>query len=257
MRIRIIVMALATAVLAGESMEARVDGLVERWRDGDEAARAGVIAETLALGEQAVAGLYRRLGAVVPDFPAGDPGVAMADQGEARPSDRVVTLEFGIHRPKVAIAADTCLLAPAQIAALEGNLETMSAPRLTVYDGQRANISILDQRTYVRARGTGGEPVSGTVRSGLVLEARARIVGEGISLELRWVAARLQEPLARIETDRGFVELPEVMKRETAVTLDLESGGRRVLLVRNWADGQPMLLEMRATVIELDVPAPG
>ena len=99
--------------------------------------------------------------------------------------------------------------------------------------------------------------MSGTVRSGLVLEARARIVGEGISLELRWVAARLQEPLARIETDRGFVELPEVMKRETAVTLDLESGGRRVLLVRNWADGQPMLLEMRATVTELDVPAPG
>jgi hypothetical protein len=252
MRIRIMVMALATAVLAGESMEARVDGLIDRYRDGDEAARTGVIAETQALGELAVAELYRRLVDSVQDQPAGDPGVVMTSEHDTRRSDRVITLDFGFLRPQGEVDADTCLLGPAQIAALEGKVESLSAPRLTVYDGQRANISILDQKTYVRTRAPGGEPVTGTVRSGLVLEVRAGIVGDGVSLELRWVAARLREPLARIDTDRGFVELPEVMKRETAVTLDLESGGRRVLLVRNWADGKPMLLDMRATVTTFD-----
>ncbi|MHC4819551.1 MAG: hypothetical protein ACYTF8_16020, partial [Planctomycetota bacterium] len=182
------ILLLATVAGAGDPMTQRVDQLVARWKKGDEAARAGVLAETSALGDPALAELFRRLGRPRRDFPARDPGVEMAPATEVEASDRLVTLEVRFvepNTPGVLEITKTRLLDEVEEAALEGKVKTISAPRLTCYDGQRANISVLERLEYVKTFDADRKVVTGSVQTGLVLGALPRIVGKSVTLELR------------------------------------------------------------------------
>ncbi|MHC5011236.1 MAG: hypothetical protein ACYTG6_09830, partial [Planctomycetota bacterium] len=101
--------------------------------------------------------------------------------------------------------------------------QVVSAPRLTTYDGQRANISMLEQVSYVQDYdvevGEGGEftasPVIGTVQDGLVLELVPHLRDDGaVDLEIALTLAELIRPIPEFETTLGgrtlTIQLPEL-----------------------------------------------
>lgn len=240
---------------AGEELAKRVDELVTRWKQGDEAARAGVLAETKALGDPVLAELFRRLGRPARAVPAPDPGVEMAPAGAVEPSDRLVALEVRFAeptRPGQLAIAETRLLDPVEEAALEGKVRTVSAPRLTCYDGQRANISILERLEYVKTFDADRKVVTGTVQTGLVLGALPRIVGKSVTLELRLVETKLKRPVVKLATSDGEIEMPELIKRETGLTLKLEDGGHAALALKRVGDSPPLMLALHARIVKLD-----
>ncbi|MHC4136525.1 MAG: hypothetical protein ACYS0K_16295 [Planctomycetota bacterium] len=228
------ILLLATVAGAGDRMTRRVNELVARWKNGDEAARAGVLAETKALGDQALAELFRRLG---------------------EPSDRLVALEVRFAeptRPGLLAIAKTRLLDQVEEASLKGKVQTISAPRLTCFDGQRANISILERLEYVKTFDADRKVVTGTVQTGLVLGALPRIVGKSVTLELRFVETKLKRPLVKLATRDGEIEMPELVKRETGLTLKFEDGGRATLALKRDGDAPPLVLALHARIVKLD-----
>ena len=248
------ILLVATVAGAGDGMTRRMDELVARWKNGDEAARAGVLAETKALGDRALAELFRRLGQPRRDFPARDPGVDMAPSaGES--SDRLVALEVRFaepNRPGLLAIEKTRLLDQVEEASLEGKVRTISAPRLTCFDGQRANISILERLEYAKTFDADRKVVMGAVQTGLVLGALPRIVGKTVTLELRFVETKLKRPLVKLATRDGEIEMPELVKRETALTLKFEDGGRATLALKRDGDAPPLVLALHAKIVKLD-----
>ena len=182
--------AVAKENTAKEDVLARTTKLVERWVSGDKAARAGVVAETHALGEPAIAELYRRLGANRLDFPGIDPGVVMSKAEETPDWSHVVNIEVAfVTPPKDAQLPEkpTVLDAEQRKLWLERG-ERVSAPRLTAYNGQRCNVTVLRENGYVRTVDK-GEPVAGAVRTGLMVEMRPRydVAARAVELELRYI----------------------------------------------------------------------
>ena len=143
------------------------------------------------------------------------------------------------------------LLDPQETVALAGNVKFISAPRLTVFDGQRANVSVIKRRTYVRSYDEKKQAVQGTVRSGILLEVRPILAKDKkfVTLELRLLHSELKEPLAKLKTDAGLIELPELLKREMAVTLTLADGGKTTLAMPR-GDSKPLLVTLHAKLVK-------
>ena len=64
----------------------------------------------------------------------------------------------------------------------EGHMKTISAPRLSVLDGQKANVSVLKQTTYVKEFTVEEEsgrkvasPVVETIQDGVVVDVQATV----------------------------------------------------------------------------------
>ncbi|MFV1957799.1 MAG: hypothetical protein ACC662_00155 [Planctomycetota bacterium] len=113
----------------------------------------------------------------------------------------------------------------------------LSAPRLTTFDGQKADISVLGQTSYVKdydvrtdAKGrTMVDPVIGMVQDGLVVEATASILdGNRIALDARVSYAELRRPIDEMETTIAgqtvTIQLPEVTVAKAHATIDLDPG---------------------------------
>ena len=236
----------ALPAVSDGDLRARIDGLVERWKSGDEAARVGVVAETQELGEEAIHELYRRLAKVTRDFPGRDPGVVMS-KGTGDPvSDRVVSMEVRFGKLERQVAPKPTLLKTGQ----KPKVDLISAPRLTMYDGQRSNISIVSQESYIRTY-EDGDPVIGTVHAGLVLDTRPIISRDGkyVTFEMRCVQADLASPIETLKTPAGPIGVPVVLKRETAFTVTVKDGSEAHLA---FPGKNPLLISIRAKIVELE-----
>ncbi|MHC4931475.1 MAG: hypothetical protein ACYTGV_04715 [Planctomycetota bacterium] len=230
--------------ISGGDIASRVGSLIERWRDGDAAARVGVVAETAELGDEAIDELYRRLAYATRDFPARDPGVVMSMGTGGTLSDRAVSMEIRFGKLKKELASEPKLLGEPPEA------ESISAPRLTMYDGQRSNISVLSQKSYVRTY-EGEDPIAGTVRDGLVLDLRPIVSRDGrfITFEMRCVQAELADPIGTLKTPAGPIGVPVVLKRETAFTVTVPDGSESHLALPGKT---PLLISIRADLVELE-----
>jgi len=248
-----IVVALAALGIAGENIEARIDRLLHRWTDGDDAARAGVAAETLALGEPAVAELYRRLARDRFDAGAPELGTRLSDGKQEPDTSRAIQVEVAVIRPAagVPLPARPTLLAPEQGGRLIANGETVSAPSLVCYEGQRAHVMVSSQASYTRTFDARRQAVAATVSSGLMLDMRARGI-EGtnrIALELRCVRAQLDgDAVSTLKTADGEIGMPTVTKRELAVTLPIEAGVPTAIALPG---DEPLVLRVTAKRVEL------
>jgi len=244
---------LASAAFANEDLGARIDRLLHRWTAGDVAARTGVAAETRALGDEAISELYRRLARRNWDFPAPALGARFSKSKDTPRKGAVVNTEVKFVTPAegVAMPEGKTLLPDAFAKEMVKMGTVISAPRLTIYDGQRANVSLIKQQTYARTFDRDGAEVRGMASEGTVLEIRPRLLdgGKRISLELRWEQSELIGEIAQIKTREGTVGAPTTLKREFAVTLVVESGKPVTLAVPG---GKPMLLVVTATAIELE-----
>jgi len=118
----------------------------------------------------------------------------------------------------------------------------LSAPRLSTFDGQKADVSIVGQTSYVKdydvrtdAKGrTMVDPVVDTVQEGFVFEATASIsTGDRIALDARASYAELHRPIDEMETmiagQKVTIQLPELAVAKAQAVLDLPLGGWALL----------------------------
>ena len=232
----------------------KIDTLVNRYRHGDAGQRGAVVREALLLGEAAVAELMSRA-AAPHDFAGTAPGIAMAAPPAAR-TNASAALTIGIWELKgnVPAAWQKVRLVPDKQFELTkklGLLKAITVPKLTVLDGQRANISISSQKSYTRSFDIKGQPVGGTVSEGVMIEMRPRIRRDkqSIDLELRYVASRLGE-IDQLQTAAGKIGIPQLDVKEAGLELNLAPGKRIIVaLPRTGHQGSLLLLSIEAKVI--------
>lgn len=247
-----IVLGAAAIGIAEEDVSARIDKLILRWTLGDAASRAGVAAETHALGDRAIAELYQRLARSTFDFVGPEMGATFSRAERLPNTKRMIMAEVEFVEPKkgAELPQRPTLLDPEQAARLMRAGQTVAAPKLTVYDGQRANASINNRHAYTRTIDSRRRTVKGSVQTGLMVEMRPQLV-EGtrsISIELRCIRAKLDGgSVPTLSTTAGEVGMPFVTKREFALTLTVESGEWITLA---FPGDKPVILRIRTTRLQ-------
>ncbi len=157
--------------------------------------------------------------------------------GDRRP----VQGRMAVHLP---IAEAEALLAKLNEA--EG-VEQVAAPSIVAMDGQRANVSVLNQVSYIQdfdvaktdAGAVVADPIIGVVTEGVVIELRARQSADGHSVQLEcdstWseIARPIPEVTTRIGEQEVKIQCPEVKVQRTRAGLTMPLGGYALI-----GDGQ-------------------
>lgn len=120
----------------------------------------------------------------------------------------------------------------------------MTAPRLTVYNTQRSNITLVNQISYIRdydvevaQTASIADPVVGIIQDGLVLDVRPTISNDRrfVTLELRPTVANLIEPIRTLTTTLGSqtqpvtIQLPELIVQSAETTVTVPDRGTVVI----------------------------
>jgi hypothetical protein len=113
--------------------------------------------------------------------------------------------------------------------------DRLSAPRLTTYEGQLANVSIVRRQKIQQ----------GVAQLGLVVEMRGFVEesGDRVTLDLRVVHC---EPCGEMD------EIPQLIKRESAFRLTLEAGKQSGVRLPPVGDQGPLAILVRAEPVKLD-----
>ncbi|MEE8104237.1 MAG: hypothetical protein V3T86_01735 [Planctomycetota bacterium] len=122
-------------------------------------------------------------------------------------------------------------------------VENINAPRLTVYDTQRANVSVMKQNSYVQdfdveiAQAAAiGDPIVQTIRDGVILDVRPIVSADRrfITMELRPTVAELVRPIPTFQTSLGTgppvtIQVPELAISRVRTTVTMPDGGTLLL----------------------------
>ncbi|MGE0190830.1 MAG: hypothetical protein AB7T63_02205 [Planctomycetota bacterium] len=122
-------------------------------------------------------------------------------------------------------------------------LTVVTAPRLATYDGQRANISILNQIAYVQDYEVEisndvsvADPIIGTLNEGLVVDLRPHVAADdkAITLEVSVTEAEVNRPIPEIQVAAGpstvTLQVPEMHVRQMRSTVTLADGHAAMLV---------------------------
>lgn len=185
------------------------------------------------------------------------PGAEVSPDPSETEKTRVVTMEMRLLRVESGVLervlggavpdADEplCGLAAAQVVGLLGpgrrgvaGVEILTASRLTTFDGQHANVSVLDQVSYVKdfevrknENGVMLDPVVGTLQDGLVFDVTPRINEDRtrIAFETRTTWAVLERPIAdfttTIEGHEVTIQIPELRVSRVRKDFEMQAGG--------------------------------
>ncbi|MEQ8766886.1 MAG: hypothetical protein RL885_23430 [Planctomycetota bacterium] len=115
---------------------------------------------------------------------------------------------------------------------MEGGADMVIAPQVMTFDGQRFEISVLNETAYVKeyqvheAVAPNGQrlvdPIVELVQDGLIIGGRALVLGDdAIGVDLSSKQAKLDKPIPEEETEHGPVGRPKVqtIERHTRMTL--------------------------------------
>ncbi|MEZ6008373.1 MAG: hypothetical protein R3F05_11500 [Planctomycetota bacterium] len=233
--------ALARAVAALDLAEARA--LVERLRarfddkGGDSLARPWPRLTPLD-----VAGGEDELPPVNPDAPIVDVTTRVLDV-EASLLPQLLALGKPVDGAAVWLDEAAAAKLEALITKQGKGLNMITAPRLATYDGQRANISILNQIAYVQDYDVEisndvsiADPIIGTLNEGLVVDLRPHVDegGKHITLEISVTEAEVNRPIPEIQVAAGpstvTLQVPEMHVRQMRSTVKLPVGGQALLV---------------------------
>jgi type II secretory pathway component GspD/PulD (secretin) len=134
----------------------------------------------------------------------------------------------------------------------------ISSPRLTCYDKQRANISVVTQHAFVsgfEVNDSKGarvlDPVVETVNDGLVLALKPEIKDGKISLEINLAEAELVKPIAEgeVKLDGATLklQLPVLHMQTLATKASVEDGGT-IMVSRTKSTDKSKCIVMFVTV---------
>jgi type II secretory pathway component GspD/PulD (secretin)/tetratricopeptide (TPR) repeat protein len=122
-------------------------------------------------------------------------------------------------------------------------VELVTAPRITLYNTARGNLSVVTEVAYVQdfnveiAQGASiADPIVNVVRDGIVLDVRPVVSADRrfITLELRPTVAQLKRPIKEISTTLGSqnsvtIQLPEVEIQRVRTSIPMPDGGTVML----------------------------
>ena len=122
-------------------------------------------------------------------------------------------------------------------------IETVTAPRITVNNGARANVSVLNQVAYVQdfdvqiaQAASIADPIIKVIQDGVILDVRPVVSADlqYITLELRPTIAELQRPIREQPTTLGTqnsvtIQLPEVEIQRVRTSIPIPDGGTVLL----------------------------
>jgi hypothetical protein len=145
-------------------------------------------------------------------------------------------------------------------------LETITAPRLTVFARQRAQVSVINQESYIADHELQQDPESGTmivdpvievVQEGFVADLRpVPLAEQRIGLSLSVSLSELQRPIPTFETvlvpntAPVTIQLPELRKARVDTRLTLADRASFVLACPPLREGQPLFLWGQARSVE-------
>ena len=144
----------------------------------------------------------------------------------------------------------------------ENSARVVSAPRLTCFDQQRANISVVTQHAFVSGfevnDSKGGrvlDPVIETVNDGLVLALKPEIKEGKISLEIHLVEAELVKPIAEgeVKLDGATIKLQLPVRHiQKLTTKALVEDGGTIMVSRTKATDKSICVVMFVTVRKVE-----
>jgi hypothetical protein len=122
-------------------------------------------------------------------------------------------------------------------------VQLVTAPRITLYNTARGNVSVLNQVAYVAdfdveiaQAASIGDPIIQTVQDGVVLDVRPVVSADRrfITLELRPTVAELVRPIREIVTTLGSqnsvtIQLPELDIQRIRTSIPMPDGGTVLL----------------------------
>lgn len=140
----------------------------------------------------------------------------------------------------------------------EKRASVVSSPRLTCFDRQRANISVITQHAYVsgfEVNDSKGarvlDPVVETVNDGLVLALKPEIIDSKISLEIHLVEAALVKPITEgeVKLDGATIKLQlPVLHIQTLATKAIVEDGGTIMVSRTKSTDKNKCVVMFVTV---------
>lgn len=122
-------------------------------------------------------------------------------------------------------------------------VNTVTAPSITVYNTQRANLQVIRSVAYIKdfnveiaQAAVIGDPIVDVVKEGVVLDVRPIVSSDRrfITLELRPTVATLVRPIRTFSTTLGVgtavtFEVPELRKESLRTTVVMPDGGTLLL----------------------------
>ncbi|MHC5080808.1 MAG: hypothetical protein ACYTHN_17505 [Planctomycetota bacterium] len=124
-------------------------------------------------------------------------------------------------------------------------INMVTAPKITAFNTQRVNISLLNQIAYIRDFDVEvaqfieiGDPIVGRLDEGVILDVRPIVSANRryITLELRPTVARVVRPIPTFQTTLGaqmstpvFLHLPELKVQKVQTTVTVPDGGTIML----------------------------
>lgn len=122
-------------------------------------------------------------------------------------------------------------------------IQTVTTPRLTVNNGSRANLSVLNQIAYVQdfdvqiaQAASIADPIIKVIQDGVILDVRPVVSADRrfITLELRPTIAQLQRPIFEQPTTLGTqnsvtIQLPEVEIQRVRTSIPIPDGSTVLL----------------------------
>jgi hypothetical protein len=136
----------------------------------------------------------------------------------------------------------------------------LQSPRVTAFDGQLAHTLVINQKAYisdVEGEGDSRKPVIDVLDTGTVVELRPAIAEDGTraTLDLRCVHVEVPEPMKTRIVQGIPVQVPEEIRTEFRVAIDVGSKETRVAWVSVPKEGVMMGLLVNAAVLESEPPA--
>lgn len=121
---------------------------------------------------------------------------------------------------------------------------TLTAPSITVYNTQRANLTVVNQLSYIQDFDVEvaqtsfiADPIIGVIQDGLTLDVRPTVSNDRkyITLELEPTVAKLVEPIPTFSTTLAssfspvIIQLPELRMQRARTTVRIPDGGSIVI----------------------------
>jgi hypothetical protein len=140
----------------------------------------------------------------------------------------------------------------------------LTAPKITAFENQLANISVANQKSYIShfdirvQRGMiVASPVIDTITEGVVLAVRARRASKGwIAIDLDAQRATLLRPLPQVKTRYGTVQVPELVPQRVRASGRIPDGGWALLaglieVQPGGASGRPVVTLVHVRSVQL------
>ena len=141
---------------------------------------------------------------------------------------------------------DTLVEAILRAVSKYGSTNIVDAPSLTVFNGQRASLSVINHVSYVRdfdveiaQASVIAQPIVGIIQDGVVLDVRPVVSSDKrfITMELRPTVANLVRPLDEFMTTLGIgsdvvIELPTLKVQRARTTVTMPDGA--TLMIGGW-----------------------